>query len=132
MKTPQQTLGRWGESQAVEYLRRKGYTILERNTRTPYGEIDLVASQTLHNPQIAEAEEKVIVFVEVKTRTNSNFGYPEESVTSSKRSHLLSAAQHYIMEHPQLGDFWRIDVIAIQRTDNPRKTAILHFENAIT
>jgi len=131
VKTTRQTLGRWGESLAADYLHRKGYEILERNVRTPYGEIDLVASQTSTFPR-SEAKERVIVFVEVKTRATSAFGYPEESVTSSKRSHLLSAAQHYITEHPQLGDAWRIDVIAIRRFEDRRETAILHFENAVT
>lgn len=131
MKAARQTLGRWGESRVADYLHQKGYEILDRNVRTPYGEIDLIASQTTTS-QPAEAEERVIVFVEVKTRTTSTFGYPEESVTSRKRSHLLSAAQHYIAEHPQLGDTWRIDVIAVCRLNDRRETDILHFENAVT
>lgn len=130
MKTTRQALGRWGESLAADYLHQKGYEILDRNVRTPYGEIDLVASQT--TPSLSsEAEERVIVFVEVKTRTTAAFGHPEDSVTLSKRYHMLSAAQHYIAEHPQLGDIWRIDVIAIRRDEDHRQTAILHFENAI-
>ncbi len=130
MKTARQNLGRWGESQVADYLHQKGYEILDRNVRTPYGEIDLIASQTTTS-QPAEAAERVIVFIEVKTRTTSTFGYPEESVTSRKRSHLLSAAQHYIAEHPQLGDTWRIDVIAVRRFNDRQETDILHFENAV-
>lgn len=132
MKTARQTLGHWGESLAADYLRHKGYEIVERNVRTPYGEIDLVASQTYQSTPNSDETEKVIVFIEVKTRATSAYGYPEESVTVRKRSHLLGAAQHYIMEHPDLGDTWRIDVISIQRSRDRRDPAIQHFENAVT
>ena len=114
-------LGHWGESLAVEYLTEQGYKIIDRNARTSYGEIDIVARQEDH-----------IVFVEVKTRSSTNFGYPEEAITARKRVHLIEASQAYLQEHPELGGDWRIDVIAIQRMDSREAPLIEHFENAIS
>lgn len=120
MKTPRQALGRWGETLAADFLVQKGYSILERNVRTPYGELDLVARQG-----------KVLVFVEVKTRSSRAFGLPEEAVTSRKQAHLLAAAQHYLQDHPALEGDWRVDVIAIERCFG-QSPAIVHFENALS
>jgi putative endonuclease len=106
-------------------------TILERNARTPHGELDLVARQeTPISPGHLEIE-LVTVFVEVKTRTTNTFGHPEESVTARKQSHLLAAAQHYLQTHPDLEGDWRVDVIAIERYHPREEPAIHHFENAV-
>jgi putative endonuclease len=118
-----QDLGRWGEAHAADYLQQHGYTVIARNVRTPYGEIDLVVQQ------VAEGE-TITVFVEVKTRSSKTFGYPEEAITPRKRINLVSAAQHYMQEHPDLDKNWRIDVIAIERYPE-RSPIINHFENAI-
>jgi len=120
MSTSLQAIGRWGESFAAEYLTRRGYTILERNARTAYGEIDIVATQS-----------EVAVFVEVKTRTSTAYGYPEESITPKKRAHLIASAQAYLQTHPELETDWRIDVIAIHRPHSDRSPQITHFENAV-
>jgi putative endonuclease len=90
MSNPKQSLGRWGEKVAAAHLAQKDYAILEMNTRTPYGEIDLIASK-----------DGVIVFVEVKTRTSATFGLPEESINQRKQAHILSSAEHYIQQHPE-------------------------------
>lgn len=130
MKTEAQRLGGWGEQLAAGYLRQRGYTLLEQNARTSFGEIDLVAYQ----PAGAEPMEvePCIVFVEVKTRTSSSFGMPEESVTIKKREHLLAAARSYLQARPELGGAWRIDVIAIRSAGPDRPPEILHFENAVS
>lgn len=120
MSNPKQSLGRWGEKLAAAHLSKHNYTILEMNTRTPYGEIDVIASK-----------DGVIVFVEVKTRSSATFGLPEESINQRKQDHILSSAQHYIQEHPELEGSWRIDVIAIQRFRDNRPPLITHFENAV-
>ena len=117
-----QTLGRWGETLAAGYLEMLGYTILERNVRTAYGEIDLVARGS---------GEAVTVFVEVKTRRSGAYGLPEQSVNAAKRAHLLAAAQAYILAHPELPGDWRIDVIAIRSGPDQNSPEITHFENAI-
>ncbi len=136
MKTHNQALGNWGERAAADYLRQHGYTILACNARTPYGEIDLVARQEDPQPGILQASEGgppcAIVFVEVKTRSSTTFGLPEESITARKKAHLLSAAQAYLQAHPELDGDWRVDVISIQRLYPQEAPVITHFENAIT
>ena len=130
MANQRQSLGRWGESLAADYLVDLGYVVLERNVRTPYGEIDLVA-RLFEESSISTEKCLVTVFVEVKTRSTHTFGHPEESVTARKRAHMIAAAQSYLQDHPDLGDVWRIDVIAIQRLQPDRPPTIHHFENAI-
>ena len=134
MKGRRQILGRWGENLAAQYLQEHGYTILERNVRTPYGEIDLVASQdrTAGVGDLAgDNTGKVIVFVEVKTRRSMTYGLPEESITPRKRLHLVSSVQAYMQAHPELGSDWRIDVVAIQRLSAAQEPEIVLFENAV-
>lgn len=114
------TLGQWGESFAARYLEGIGYIILDRNIRTTYGEIDLIARHDLS-----------LVFIEVKTRTTSHYGLPEESVTAKKRSNLLASIQAYLQEHPDLVGDWRIDVISIEKYQGDDSPTITHFENAI-
>jgi putative endonuclease len=120
MKNYKQSLGQWGEKQAAVYLGTHDFVILESNVRTPYGEIDLIASK-----------DGVIIFIEVKTRRTTTFGFPEESVNQRKQSHILSSAQHYIQEHPELEAAWRIDVISIRRFRDGCSPQITHFENAV-
>ena len=63
-------LGKWGEDCAVDYLQRKGYTIVERDWKSGHRDIDIIAAD----------EDGTLVFVEVKTRRNRLFGNPEEAV----------------------------------------------------
>jgi putative endonuclease len=117
MTNSRQALGRWGEETAAAYLHSKGFEVLARNARTPYGEIDLVARR-----------DGVTLFVEVKTRSSDKLGNPEESVNARKQEHMLAAAEHYAAEHAI--DNWQIDVIAI--TGRPGwKHSLRHFENAL-
>lgn len=123
MKTARQRLGAWGEEQAAGYLTGQGYLILDRNARTRYGEIDLVA----RDPGRA-----VTVFIEVKTRRSDAFGLPESAVDTGKQAHLLASAQAYLQAHPGLEGDWRLDVIAIRRKPGQEAPEIVHFENAFT
>lgn len=68
------SLGKEGERLAKEFLKKKGYSILQEYYRTPFGEIDIIAK-----------EKDVLVFVEVKTRTDLTFGSPFEAVNQRKR-----------------------------------------------
>ena len=119
-----QRLGPWGEAEGANYLASQGYQVLDRNARTPYGEIDLVACQETD-------EGRVVVFVEVKTRASGRFGYPETAVTLRKQAHLQAAAQAYLLGHPELSGPWRIDVLAIVREQPGQKPEITHFQNAV-
>ncbi len=113
-----QNVGQWGEETATKYLSECGYEVLARNTRTPYGEIDIIAKQG-----------DITVFVEVKTLTSSKNFFPEQNVTARKREHMLACAEHYAAENNI--DHWQIDVIAVEgkRSLEPK---ITHFENAFS
>jgi len=112
-----QRIGKWGEDTATIHLTERGYEIVARNIRTPYGEIDIIAQQG-----------DITIFVEVKTRTSNTMGLPEESITPRKREHMLAAADHYAAEHEI--DHWQIDVVAIEGKPGIKPT-ITYFENAI-
>jgi putative endonuclease len=112
-------LGRWGEQAAAEYLETKGFQILDHNVRTPYGEIDLVAEF-----------DQQLVFVEVKTRSSTRFGHPEEAVGEDKITHIIESAQSFLQEQPNPDQDWRIDVVAIVRLPG-EEPEITHFENAV-
>ena len=112
-----QRIGRWGEQAAAEYLSACGYDVVERNCRTPYGEIDLVVRK-----------QEQTVFVEVKARTSGSFGPPEIGVGPRKQAHMIACAQHYAQQNGI--DHWQIDVVAVERTSG--RTRIRHFENAIS
>ncbi len=118
MTNNNQKLGKWGEEKAANYLLYKGYQILEKNLRTPYGEIDLVV--------LIKSE---IVFVEVKTRSSRKYGTPEEAITKKKLQHMLESAENYMQEHEELENDWRIDVIAVEKPGKSEPIIIEHFEN---
>ncbi len=118
MADQKRKLGSWGEERAKAYLQERGYEIVAQNVRSAYGEIDLLAKQG-----------DTLVFVEVKARSSTDFGFPEEAVTETKQQHLLDCALDYLQSHPEHSE-WRIDVISVLRSkDGPPE--IEHFENAI-
>jgi len=112
-----QKIGKWGEEAVAAYLIERGYEIIARNARTPYGEIDIVTQQT-----------DITIFVEVKTRTSNKMGLPEESVNLRKQAHMLASAEHYAAENAI--DHWQIDVISVEGKLG-LEPKITHFENAI-
>jgi len=112
-----QQLGRKGENLAAAYLQRRGYRILARNIRTPYGEIDLIAQKG-----------EQYIFVEVKTRTNARFGLPEEAITPRKWQHMVEAAEYWLTENTTSPPLWQIDVLAIFMPPKG-KVEIRHYEN---
>jgi len=96
------TLGRQGEEAAARYLQRQGMKIVERNLRTPVGEIDLVVKN-----------KRILVFVEVKTRRGSAYGSPGEAVGLRKQRQIVQTAKWYLNDSPHKGLQPRFDVIAI-------------------
>jgi putative endonuclease len=97
-------LGRDGEQVAAEYLKRSGLRILARNWRCSEGEIDIVA-----------AERRVLVVVEVKTRSSTRYGTPVEAITRAKRRRLRRLAVRWLAANGVLFDEVRIDVIGLTR-----------------
>jgi len=95
-------LGKRGEDIAIKFLKEKGYRIIERNYRCPMGEVDVVAE-----------DKETLVFVEVKTRTSTNFGLPEEAVSYRKKQHLSRIASFYLLYHKIKEANCRFDVVSI-------------------
>lgn len=88
MEKYRQSIGKQGEIKAKNYLKRRGYQILESNYRTKAGEIDLIAK-----------EKDCLVFVEVKTRTTEEYGTPAEAVSFYKQQHMIKSARYYLARH---------------------------------
>ncbi len=108
--------GTEGEDLAANFLKEKGYAILERNYRHKKSEIDLIVSR-----------DKWLVFVEVKLRSSTAFGYPEEFVDYQKKKMIFQGALHYMYEKNWQGNV-RYDIVAINMVYG--KPEIHHLEDA--
>ena len=103
MKDTRKELGSKGEDLAVQYLKKKGFKVIERNYHCSAGEIDLVAR-----------EKNTLVFVEIKTRSSSDYGLPQEAVDRFKQRKMIEAARTYLAERHLTEDIpARFDVVAI-------------------
>ncbi len=112
------SLGRRGEEAAVCYLKKRGFKIVERGFRWLRGEIDIIAY-----------DGGTLVFVEVKTRTDRTFGFPEESVTPAKQLQIRKIAQGYLARHRLEDTPCRFDVLSVI-IDSRQQNFIRHLENA--
>lgn len=120
MQMNRQEVGRLGEKLAQKFLKKRGYHIRETNFRCREGEIDIIAHQG-----------EYLVFIEVRTKGNLDFGTPEESITLSKKEKLIALALTYINTHQNLPSLWRIDVVAVEVNDKGKTKRIELIENAI-
>ncbi len=109
--------GKKGEDLAIQFLKDKGYEILETNWRFRRSEVDIIAKDGL-----------ILVFVEVKTRSYDYFGKPESFVSARKKVLLQDAAAAYMHE---INHTWeiRFDIIGILMP-SPKHIEINHFEDA--
>jgi len=115
-----QEVGKLGEKAAQKFLKKRGYRIRETGFRCPHGEIDIIAQK-----------KDCLVFVEVRTKSNLDFGTPEESITRAKKKKLVTLALTYTSTHQNLPTLWRIDVVAIELDDKGKLKRIELIENAI-
>jgi putative endonuclease len=111
--------GEWGEDQAARFLKRKGFKILGRRVRLDRDELDIVARHG-----------GVLVFVEVKTRKNEEFGRAVSAVNRGKRASLSRGAFHYLRRLREKPDFFRFDVIEVIGEKEKGDPEIRHIENA--
>ncbi len=95
-------LGRYSEDRAVRFLKTHGYKILERNYRSLFGEIDIIAE-----------DGNVLVFVEVKSCTSSLFGNPSLKINKKKRSKIIRCALSYLKRREIMDTECRIDIVSI-------------------
>ncbi len=106
-KQSSKSVGDNAENQACSYLQQRGLKLIERNYRTQRGEIDLIMQQ-----------DKTLVFVEVRLRTNERFGSAAESITPRKQGRIIAAAQRYLQQQPSPLTC-RFDVVAISGKEAP-------------
>lgn len=127
MKQNNRKTGNKGEEVVAEYLAKKGYEILERNYREKYGEIDIVTKKSeIRNKKL----ETTIVFAEVKTKTEGEYGEPWEMINKHKlkqitnMGHLWCSRNHY---HGLV----RIDVVGVWLDAMGEVERVEHWENVI-
>lgn len=112
-------LGQLGEALAAAELQRRGYTIVDRNWRCTYGELDLVTR-----------DGDTLAVIEVRTRRGHAYGTPEESLTAAKQTRLAAAARTYVQTVGWDGP-WRIDVVAIVLGPRERVERLTVIPNAV-
>lgn len=106
--------GKEGEKAAVGYLKKNGYRILEKNFRNAIGEIDIIAEH-----------KKVVVFIEVKTRADHEFGAPITAITFAKQKKLSKMARSFLAEKHIADRECRFDVVSITGPpDQPKQWVI--------
>jgi putative endonuclease len=110
-------LGKEGERIAELFLKKKGYKLVERNYRCASGELDLVM-----------LDGRVIVFVEVKTRTGIGYGTPLEAVELRKQRKMIYAAQFFLSTRKLSQREARFDVVGISWPG--AQPVVEHIENA--
>lgn len=117
MKEQNKITGNFGENLARDFLKSKKYTILETNYKNKFGEIDIIALQN-----------ETLVFVEVKTRQNREFGNPQEAVDTIKQNKIFQVSQVYLYEKKIENLNYRYDIIEIIFSEK----LIHHIRNAFT
>ncbi len=121
MKQENYQKGKTGEEIAADFLRNKGFQILEQNFHTRFGEIDLICID--HN---------LLIFVEVKLKIGENYGTPEEMITRGKIFQVTRTAQAYLLENPGMENrfsSFRIDAVAVVLDNNKNISRVTHYEN---
>ena len=116
--------GMRGEQFAVEFLASQGFQVIDRNFRIRGGEIDIIAIET-----DSQTKEKTLVFLEVKTRSSTDFGEPLEAIGYYKMRALIRATQFYKLKHPRLPDLMRIDAVSVLVNDVGQLLDIEHIKN---
>lgn len=106
--------GNVGEDLAAGYLQKHGYKILERNFHARVGEIDIIA-----------LDGQTLVFVEVKTRWSRAYGGAIDSITYRKLQSIIKTAQYYKLLHPQLPEGMRIDIVAVDISEQSPKIELI-------
>lgn len=110
-------IGKYGEELAAGCLKDKGFSIITTNWTFGKAEVDIIANFGIY-----------IVFVEVKTRSGTDFGLPEDFVSPSKQKRLQWAAEGYIYQHNYKGEI-RFDIVSVL-FDSRGRYKINHIEDA--
>lgn len=111
-------LGNWGEEQATEYLKKNEYKIVARNFYSYQGEIDIIAK-----------DKNELVFCEVKTRRNIQYGMPIDAVNKFKQNHIYKTAKYYLYKNNINNVCIRFDIIEVYLIKH--KVKINHIKNVM-
>jgi len=118
--TGRRSLGDFGERVAAAHLEAKGYRVLATNFRVREGEVDIVAQRG-----------DLVAFVEVKTRRGDALGSASEAIDARKALRLVTVAEAFGQQHPDLPPGRRIDLIAIDLDTAGRVVSVQHIESAV-
>ncbi len=118
MSLTPQLLGKEAEAAAEQFLRQKGYQILDRNIRVGRGELDIVA-------RVGD----MLIFVEVKARRTDHYGGVSHAVTARKEQQLIQLAARYLARHRLENQPCRFDVLFYDAA-TPDAPILKHIENA--
>lgn len=113
-------LGGQGEKIALDYLQNKGYKLVTQNYHNYIGEIDLIMKVS-----------ETLVFVEVKTKTEHEYGNPFDMIDSRKQKKLVQCVRAYLQKYKLQENEVRIDAIAVVMDIWGNKLKIEHVENAV-
>lgn len=127
MKQLNKQTGNKGESAACELLQQEGYEILTRNYRNKWGEVDIVCKLTKHKFSNSQIED-VVVFVEVKTKTEEQYGEPWEMIDRYKLKKVQNMGHLWCEEYGWDG-LCRIDVVGVWLNQSGEVSRIEHWEN---
>lgn len=107
MKKQNISVGKFGEDLAAQYLADAGYEVIDRNWKCKLGELDIIC-------KLKQGREKILVFVEVKTKGGAGWGSPEEMVDKRKQQKLILVAQEYLRQHQLKKAAFRFDIVAVE------------------
>jgi len=113
MTIQRMALGKKGEEEAVSFLKGKGYKVLEKNFRTPWGEVDIIA-----------LDKGILVFVEVKARRGNAFGLPQEAVDKRKQEQLSKVATYFITRR-KIDMPARFDVVTLEYLPSGKRIGLI-------
>ncbi|RJQ25778.1 MAG: YraN family protein [Peptococcaceae bacterium] len=119
MTFKRQATGRQGEEIAADYLKSKGYRILNRNFRCRLGEIDIIA-----------VDREQLVFIEVRAKSSDRYGLARESIHGQKQARLRRLAAYYLQAEGKTSQNCRFDVVAVQFDREGKLVEVEHIEDA--
>jgi putative endonuclease len=115
-------IGQYSENLAVEHLKQKGYQLIDRNYRSPFGEIDIIMR-----------DKKQLIFVEVKSRNEKwlEYGLPEAAVNRKKQNRIRRISKYYINRHLHLADTdFRFDIVSVILNQQKKVVSVTHLPDA--
>ena len=119
MKNYNKPIGFYGEDLSVEFLKERGYKILERNFTCSFGEVDIIALKN-----------NIISFIEVKSRFTTSFGKAKEAVTCYKQKKIIKVSKYYLHKKNLYDYYVRFDVIEIYLNLINSKHQLIFLEDA--